>query len=85
MVDDSQKDSVLSRISVKFLFKPQKEFHCEQKAWIYINRTSGRHCHYCPVNGDIDAGIAAGQKTGKNSAMPGQPETMGTRLGNVHR
>jgi len=36
---------------------------------IHIDRTSGGYCNHCAVDGDIDACIAAGEKTVQGSCM----------------
>ena len=40
-----------------------------KKKRFYINRAFGCDCHYCSVNGDINAGPAEGKKTGKGSGL----------------
>jgi hypothetical protein len=36
---------------------------------LYLNRTFGSDCHYCVIDGDIDAGAAAGKETGQGCCM----------------
>jgi hypothetical protein len=43
-----------------------EECYCEQtKKGIYFNRAFGGDSYHCIIDGDIDAGFAAGKKTGK--------------------
>jgi len=37
---------------------------------IYVNRAAGGYRNYCTAYGDIDAGIAEGQKTGTSHNLP---------------
>jgi len=48
----------------------------EQTKSIYLNRTFGGDCHYRIVDGDIDAGTAAGEKAGKDCCLQIQPESV---------
>jgi hypothetical protein len=40
-------------------------YYYAQKNRVHINRAFGGNCHHCIIDGDIDAGFAAGKKTGK--------------------
>ncbi len=50
---------------------------------IHINRAIGCNCHYCPIDGDIDAGTAAGKGASKRGGLSVKSETMGSDLGDV--
>ena len=49
--------------------KYEKEYHYEQTKRIYLNRAVGGNCHYCIVDGDIDARTPAGQGAGTDNLM----------------
>jgi hypothetical protein len=55
----------------------------EQIKRIHVNRAIGCNCNYCPIDGDIDAGTAAGKETGKISGVSDEPAPMVSDLGNV--
>ena len=43
---------------------------------IYVNRAIGCNCHYCAIDGDIDAGTKPGKETGKISGVSDEPAPM---------
>jgi hypothetical protein len=51
----------------------------------YFNRTFGSDCYYCIVDGNIDAGTAAGKETGKSDYLPIKPQVVGHYLCHVYR
>ncbi len=51
-----------------------------QSKWLYINRAFGRDCHYRIIDGDIDAGTAAGKKAGTGSGLSGEPAPVGAAV-----
>jgi len=62
----------------------EKEKHHVQTKSIYLNRAFGRDCHYRIIDGDIDAGDAAGEETGQGGSLSGKPAPVGDRLFHVH-
>ena len=43
------------------------------RVWrVYVNRTFGGNRHCCTIDGDIDAGPAAGKETGQGGGVQGQ-------------
>ena len=40
------------------------EYHHGKTKSIYLNRVVGRHRYNCVADGDFDAGVAEGKKTG---------------------
>jgi hypothetical protein len=64
--------------------KRRGDFHAKAQR-LYVNRAAGGNCHYCVVDGYIDAGTTAGEETGQNRNVPDQSQTMGHYLGDVHR
>ncbi len=55
----------------------------EQIKRIHINRTIGCNCHYCFIDGDIDAGTKPGEETGKISRVQDEPARVGPDMGDV--
>jgi hypothetical protein len=47
----------------------EKENYYAQTKRFYVNRASGGDCHYRIVDGDTDAGTAAGEKAGKGNYL----------------
>jgi hypothetical protein len=45
----------------------EKENRYAQRKSIHFNRAFGGHCHYCVVDGDIDACSAASEEAGTSS------------------
>jgi hypothetical protein len=60
----------------RWLYGQDKRFH--------INRIIGCNCHHRLIDGDIDAGPAAGEETGKGYYMPIETKTMGPYVRDVH-
>jgi len=56
-----------------------------QSKWLYINRAFGCDCYHRVIDGDTDAGPAAGKETSKIGYLPGSPQRMGHYLCNVYR
>ncbi len=48
----------------------------EQIKRVHVNRAIGCNCHYCAIDGDIDAGTKPGKETGKISGVPDEPAPM---------
>ncbi len=55
----------------------------EQIKRVHVNRAIGCNCNYCPIDGDIDAGTAAGKGASKRGCLSVKSETMGFYLGDV--
>ena len=55
----------------------------EQIKRFYFNRVIGCHCHYCLIDGDIDAGVKPSQETGKVGRVQNEPALMGLDLVDV--
>ena len=45
---------------------------CGSSNGVYVNRTFGGNRHCCIIDGDIDAGAAAGKETGQCGGVQGQ-------------
>ena len=43
---------------------------------VHVNRAIGCNCHYCAIDGDIDAGTKPGKETSKVSGVPDEPAPM---------
>jgi hypothetical protein len=56
----------------------------EQIKRIHANRTTGGNRYRSSIDGDIDAGPAAGEETGKGYYMPIETKTMGPYVRDVH-
>jgi hypothetical protein len=45
--------------------KERSIIYGQTKKRVYVGRTFGGDCHYCNIDGDIDAGTEQGQGTGQ--------------------
>ena len=59
----------------KFLLEERENYYAQTKRF-YVNRASGGDCHYRHIDGDIDAGTAAGEKAGTDDYMQIQPQAI---------
>jgi hypothetical protein len=51
----------------------QERLYCAQGKRLHVNRAFGGDCYHCVIDGDIDAGTAAGQETGKGGCLSVEP------------
>ena len=62
----------------------QEGYYYAQKNRVHINRAFGGNCHHCIIDGDIDAGFAAGKKTGTSGCLSVEPAPMGSLFYDVY-
>ena len=64
--------------------REEERLYRAQGKRIHANRAFGRNRHHCAVNGRVNAGPAAGQRTGEGGSLSIKSETMGPLLLAVH-